>query len=796
MMDQGWAKTLADGLCAAGLRVTPTTRGGGGFKNHGHANGESYPYDQYAHNYVRAAAVSLVLGDLILLDYDGNKPGVQPPRLDQLPDLIGGALPPPAQWNTEGNSLHFVFRLPAGVDVSKLHHHRDGILAQGIDIKRGNQLLHFKPHKYHSLPTLLAAPEAPAKLVDVLTRREVEQQTAEAIPFDGIENARAREAFNRDVQQFAEQTEGGRNNALNNLTLRYMSLAYAGELDPVDVEARIREAAAVNGCEGVNATFASANSRAEKQPRKFDTGCVDVVAAFAGVSGRVKEIVSRVQQFAGGASDQALAVLRDILELPPGLERAMLLDDFRSTAGVKRGDALDLEIRRVTRDSENVPARQIDGEYGKKDGANAALYLARRHPGDSLALVDGEPFCWDGSRWVKQDAQSWLRRDIARDMLALSGGDAMSNRAACAATLVESVIEQNPAARSIGRTPAHYVCFRNGVLDVAGWVWQPHDKDNGNVNALAYDYRLEAACPTWESFLLNTFEGDHERVALLQEWFGYNLVRSYAHHKIMLMIGKTRSGKGTIGRVLEELVGTENYSGGSLSALVRDEQLANLDGKLAYFVGDAERSVSGNIRSLVVEKLKTISGYDTLTFNRKYLKAKTARLPARITIAANEVPAMFDDSGALAGRLLILPFNKSFLGNEDLTLSDRLSNEIEGIAIWALHGLERLSRCGKFTEPAASELTREDINRQFSPLQEFVADCVAAKEGSLVLSGEMYDAYCNWATVNGEQHVANRHAFHTSVGGALPPCAQYDRYTTDDGRRSRGWKGISIRNVK
>jgi phage/plasmid-associated DNA primase len=87
-----------------------------------------------------------------------------------------------------------------------------------------------------------------------------------------------------------------------------------------------------------------------------------------------------------------------------------------------------------------------------------------------------------------------------------------------------------------------------------------------------------------------------------------------------------------------------------------------------------------------------------VSVNRKGLKIVTAKIPARIAVAANRHPKFIDDSGALAARELVLIFETSFEGREDRELSDKLRGELPGIANRALEGLRRLrANGGKFT---------------------------------------------------------------------------------------------------
>lgn len=48
---------------------------------------------------------------------------------------------------------------------------------------------------------------------------------------------------------------------------------------------------------------------------------------------------------------------------------------------------------------------------------------------------------------------------------------------------------------------------------------------------------------------------DAQSIDTLSEWFGYSLLPDTRHHKLLMLIGPPRSGKGTIARVLRGLIG-------------------------------------------------------------------------------------------------------------------------------------------------------------------------------------------------------------------------------------------------
>src|SRR5262249_9219267 len=144
-----------------------------------------------------------------------------------------------------------------------------------------------------------------------------------------------------------------------------------------------------------------------------------------------------------------------------------------------------------------------------------------------------------------------------------------------------------------------------------------------------------------------------------------------------------RSGKGTIGRVCEALLGRDNVVGLGLATLGGRFGLASLMGKSLAIVPDAHLG-TGSDRSWITERLLSTSGEDTQTIERKHLPSVTTRLAVRFMMLANQIPSLDNLSGALASRLLLLRLENSWVGKEDPRLIDSLLAEMPGILLWAL----------------------------------------------------------------------------------------------------------------
>ena len=265
-------------------------------------------------------------------------------------------------------------------------------------------------------------------------------------------------------------------------------------------------------------------------------------------------------------------------------------------------------------------------------------------------------------------------------------------------------------------------------------------------NALDYDFSPRPLPPSrWIRFLSEIWEGDQESIDTLQEWFGYCLLPSTELQKIMLVVGPKRSGKGTIARILRKLVGEHNCVSPTLDSLTKQFGLQPLLDRSVAIVSDARLSGRAD-RSLVVERLLTISGEDAVTIDRKNLPTITTQLMTRFTIFTNELPQLRDVSGALASRFIILRLNETFFGREDVDLSEKLADERQGILMWAIEGWRRVRKQKRIMEPVTSGMARESMDDISSPLNQFLVELceVGSGEEFTVRTDDIYQVWKAW----------------------------------------------------
>ena len=323
--------------------------------------------------------------------------------------------------------------------------------------------------------------------------------------------------------------------------------------------------------------------------------------------------------------------------------------------------------------------------------------------------------------------------------------------------------------------PSEIVACCNGLLHLPEMQLLGHDPDYFATSALPVAFDPFAPEPTeWLSFLRSVWGTDEEAIGTLQEAFGYCLTSDTRQHKIFLLVGPKRAGKGTIARVLAALLGKENVAGPTLGALSSNFGLAPLIGKPLAIISDARLSGRTD-QAVIVERLLSISGEDILTVDRKNREPWTGTLPTKFLLLSNELPRLADASGAMASRFVVLTMSNSFYGREDTGLFDSLRGELPGILRWGVEGLQRLRERGRFIQPRSSAEAIRDLEDLGSPVGAFARHRCEVGPGKSVTTDDLYAAWRAWCHEQGREHTTNRQTFGRDLRAAVPGLATKQR---------------------
>ena len=302
---------------------------------------------------------------------------------------------------------------------------------------------------------------------------------------------------------------------------------------------------------------------------------------------------------------------------------------------------------------------------------------------------------------------------------------------------------------------------KNGILDVITGELLPFTPDKIFFAKIPITFDPNAVCPTIEKFFLEILKNPKEDLKIIEELFGYCLLKDHRIEKAFMLLGSGRNGKSRSIELLKKFVGADNCVSIPLQEIEKDSFAVSLfHGKLLNVVGD--------LSSHALEatgKFKELTGMDTITANRKFLNRISFLNYAKQVYSANALPRTYDFSPAFFNRWIILEFPYTFLSQKEIEmikdteelkqikLADkeiiqRISTEEEmsGLLNRALDGLRRVLNSRDFSySPSVAEVKNIWIRKSDS-FHAFCMDYLTQEADAYVKKQELRKYYSDYCT--------------------------------------------------
>ena len=192
------------------------------------------------------------------------------------------------------------------------------------------------------------------------------------------------------------------------------------------------------------------------------------------------------------------------------------------------------------------------------------------------------------------------------------------------------------------------------------------------------------------------------------------------------------------------LSGDGNFSNTSLSAIGGNFGLAQLSSS------NVNISAENNSAKVNSEVFKAIVSGDTVEVNRKYKDAISVKIHTKLVLLFNSLPDCDDLTYGYFRKILIIPFNQRIQKEDiDVSLIDKLKEELPGIFHWAIQGLKRLQKNNyKFSDCEASNVALSKYKEELNPVTIFFDENYAFRNGLSVKRSDIYKSYCNYCINN------------------------------------------------
>lgn len=303
--------------------------------------------------------------------------------------------------------------------------------------------------------------------------------------------------------------------------------------------------------------------------------------------------------------------------------------------------------------------------------------------------------------------------------------------------------------------PEKKISLQNGYYDLEMNQFYSHNMDIRFFSQLNYAFDQNAKCPQFKRFLREIFEGDVERIQVIQEILGYIFWDGMQAQKLFIFLGNGANGKSVLAQIMTMLYGEQNVSSTPLQKLESSFGLQDLTDKWLNLAAENEQSDDIN-----TEVLKSLSSGDRMLVNKKYQAPTTELLRTKLVLIMNNMFKTRDKTNGFYRRLIIIPFEKTFVeytggvkdkdvAYRDPKLLGKIAPEISGILNFALEGLQRLIENNwVFTSSQKCNLALTQYKTVTSPEEVFFERNLEYQIGHSIGKAEVTKKYRQWVDEN------------------------------------------------
>lgn len=340
------------------------------------------------------------------------------------------------------------------------------------------------------------------------------------------------------------------------------------------------------------------------------------------------------------------------------------------------------------------------------------------------------------------------------------------------------------------------VNFANGTLDTETMLMLPHRREDYLTYCLPYPY-VPGQHQLITDFLEQTIPDEHARQAYMAH-IGLALMGDTSVHNVLILLGPTRSGKTTLLALANAVCGAQEHEMFNFAGHhIFDREL---EGKRSRYAWKNHRIVSVDevpVEALrdeeIFKQLSAHSGVEMRGMNKN--DEKDNRWRPKMLLSANDSPRYSDVTGAVKERAIFIKCpNHRPRDQRDLTLIDRLYEEIGSFAASCIFVAQRLLERGYYPLSNKMKLALEDVSNEGSNLKSFLAQQMILEEGAQAITDfayQMYISFCEDNHVQRTYHLTKemfaKHICSMRIGVTA------SRFPNADGKQVRGLIGIRPR---
>lgn len=392
-----------------------------------------------------------------------------------------------------------------------------------------------------------------------------------------------------------------------------------------------------------------------------------------------------------------------------------------------------------------------DSVASARSAAGKKKTKGKRRPNDMARQVMGEHkltrdpnglmFEWDGICWKPLTRGVLTSYSLSADT---HGQTTRARRDETSSYVMATV--QRTEEIPWGNLDEHEVPVSDGVLNVETKDLRPHKPEDWVESVVPHTWSPDDECELWLDSLETWFGGcedKEKRIAALQEFFGYSLVKHARYKCALVLYGeKSDTGKSVVAGVMSDLVGRENTCNISVEVMHDPRQIAPIRGKALNVI--SELTAQAMISDAGFKRL--VSSGEDVMIDEKFERPVLYQPHCVHVITTNILPRCTDETRATYRRLLLLHFgNQVPLREQDPDLGWKLKHEMPGILAWSVEGARRLvTNNGRFTAVPSSIERIEEYRKDQNPIFAFLDERCYEDEEREMEFRPAHKAFCDW----------------------------------------------------
>ena len=446
----------------------------------------------------------------------------------------------------------------------------------------------------------------------------------------------------------------------------------------------------------------------------------------------------------------------------------------------------------IDRNKSNSEASHLVAEYILKKNF---IYTVRSDQKEEVWVYRNGVFIQNGKTYIKEDCKKVLQ----------AGYTSHFANEVIKKIETETYIEPD---KFFIEEDKRFIPLQNGIFDLKTRELKKFSPKYRFFYKLPVSYDPDSKCNNIIRFFEEVLPKKEDKL-IIQELFGYLLLREYRFEKAFMFLGNGRNGKGKTLEIIKRFLGAENCQNLSLKIIEKEGnfQISRLQHSLANLSGDLSKQALENTGNF-----KMLTGRDMVTADRKFLPSVNFVNYAKMLFAANQLPETEDLSDGFFNRWIILDFPYKFYPKnvimqkseeeranmkvEDPSIIEKICQpeELDGLFVWALEGYDRLMENGQFTNTKSGDKIRKIWLRKCSSLHGFLQDCCEYKVGAFCPKDEfreLYNDYCSSHKLSPVTDKKIKEILATTLGvghGRRRVPGELDT-------REYGWKNLLVKDI-